>query len=194
MNTGIDGGMHRVFAAKLPEASTGLSEGGDGQGLSLAALTRAPGTIPAHVNPPRGPITAPEEPLAASLAPAPAAAPASAAATRVAAASPGEKSEGFFSSLARKVGLGSAAETTATAQPAPAKPKVEAKRHEASLPKAAAAAKPADTKQAAARPPLKPSVSEAAPASPAPAANGQVAGSQPVVPANSFESRFGAMK
>jgi len=72
INTGIDGGMHRVFAAKLPEASTGLSEGGDGQGLSLAALTRAPGTIPAHVNPPRGPVSAPEQPLAASMAPAPA--------------------------------------------------------------------------------------------------------------------------
>ena len=68
MNTGIDGGMHRVFAAKLPEASTGLSEGGDGQGLSLAAISRAPGTIPAHVNPPRGSVSSPEEPLAASMA------------------------------------------------------------------------------------------------------------------------------
>ena len=35
-NTGIDGGMNRVFAAKLPDGSTGLSEGGDGQSLSLA--------------------------------------------------------------------------------------------------------------------------------------------------------------
>ena len=46
INTGIDGGMNRVFAAKLPDGSTGLSEGGDGQGLSLLALSRAPGTIP----------------------------------------------------------------------------------------------------------------------------------------------------
>src|SRR3979409_2571986 len=38
INTGIDGGMNKVFAAKLPEASTGLSEGGEAQGLSLAAL------------------------------------------------------------------------------------------------------------------------------------------------------------
>src|SRR6202171_4936220 len=53
INTGIDGGMNRVFAAKLPDGSTGLSEGGDGQGLSLAALSRAPGTIPSTVNPPR---------------------------------------------------------------------------------------------------------------------------------------------
>ena len=47
MNTGIDGGMNRVFAARVPNGTTGLSEGGDGQGLSLLALARAPGTIPA---------------------------------------------------------------------------------------------------------------------------------------------------
>src|SRR6185503_17852851 len=29
-NTGIDGGMHRVFASRVPEGSTGLSEAGDG--------------------------------------------------------------------------------------------------------------------------------------------------------------------
>jgi murein L,D-transpeptidase YafK len=194
-NTGIDGGMNRVFAAKLPDASTGLSEGGEGQSLSLAALTRAPGTIPAHVNPPRGPVSAPEEPLAASLGAA-TSAPAPAAATRVAAATPSEKSEGFFSSLARKVGLGGGSDTTATAQPVPAKPKViEAKRHEPAPPKAAAAPKPAETRQAAAKPPLKPSLSEAAAAVPAPAAkDAVVAGSAPIVPANSFESRFGAIK
>src|SRR3954454_9332186 len=100
MNTGIDGGMHKVFAAKLPDGSTGLSEGGDGQGLSLVALSRAPGTIPSHVNPPRGSVSSPEEPLAASMAAQP-----SAPATRVASAAPAE-SNGFFSNLARKVGLG----------------------------------------------------------------------------------------
>ena len=68
LNTGIDGGMNKVFAAKLPGAETGLSEGGEGQSLSLLALSRAPGTIPSHVNPPRGPVTSPEEPLAASMA------------------------------------------------------------------------------------------------------------------------------
>src|SRR6202163_1568770 len=91
-NTGIDGGMNRVFAAKLPDGSTGLSEGGDGQGLSLAALTRAPGTIPSHVNPPRGPVTSPDEPWIASMAPA----TAPAATTRVASAAPNAQSEGFF--------------------------------------------------------------------------------------------------
>jgi murein L,D-transpeptidase YafK len=100
INTGIDGGMNKVFASKLPDGSTGLSEGGDGQGLSLVALSRAPGTIPSHVNPPHGPVTSPDEPLAASLAPAQAPSPA----TRVASAAPNAQSDGFFSSLARKVG------------------------------------------------------------------------------------------
>ena len=194
-NPGIDGGMNKVFAAKLPDGSTGLSEGGEGQGLSLAAFSRAPGTIPATVNPPRGPVTSPQEPLVASMA------PAQAPATRVASAAP--QSEGFFSSLARRVGLGGSADTTASAQPIPAKPKIiEAKRNEpprseASAPKAVAAApKAADTKQATAQPPLKPAVSDsqAAAAFAAPAKDGVVAGSAAVVPANSFESRFSAFK
>ncbi|MDP3691280.1 murein L,D-transpeptidase family protein, partial [Bradyrhizobium sp.] len=197
LNTGIDGGMHRVFAAKLPEASTGLSEGGEGQSLSLAAISRAPGTIPAHVNPPRGSVSSPEEPLAASMAAAPAQSPPPA--TRVATAVAPEKSDGFFSSLARKVGIGGPETTAATSTrpaaapaPAPARPKpIETKRNEpprpeASVPKLAAAPKPAD-----ARPTLKPSLSD----TPPPAAkDGLVAGSQPIVPANSFESRFSAAK
>jgi murein L,D-transpeptidase YafK len=194
MNTGIDGGMNRVFASKLPDGSTGLSEGGDGQGLSLVALSRAPGTIPSTVNPPRGPVSSPQEPLVASMAPATAPSPA----TRVASAAPNAQSDGFFSNLARKVGFG-AADTTASAQPVPAKPKViEAKRSEpphpeASAPKAATPKAP-DTKQAAARPPLKPSLSDTPAAAAAPAKDGLVAGSQPIVSANSFENRFSAVK
>jgi len=46
--------MNRVFASKLPDGSTGLSEGGDGQGLSLVALSRAPGTIPRTLIPRAG--------------------------------------------------------------------------------------------------------------------------------------------
>ena len=60
-NPGIDGGMNKVFASKVQDGSTGLSEGGDGQGLSLLALSRAPGTIPSHVNPPKMPKLTPEE-------------------------------------------------------------------------------------------------------------------------------------
>ena len=198
LNTGIDGGMNKVFASKLQNGSTGLSEGGDGQGLSLV-MVRAPGTIPPTVNPPHGPVTSPDEPLTASLA------PASAPATRVASAAPSQpeaQSDGFFSNLARKVGFGGA-DTTATTGPATqtpaAKPKtVVAKRNdapprpEASIPKG----KPEATKQAAVRPPLKPTVSDspAAAAAAPPANGGVVAGSQPIVQANSFESRFSAVK
>jgi murein L,D-transpeptidase YafK len=195
INTGIDGGMNKVFAAKLQDGSTGLSEGGEGQGLSLV-LARAPGTIPSTVNPPRGPVTSPDEPFVASMA------PAQAPTTRVASAAPATQSEGFFSSLARKVGLGGASDTTATAQAIPAKPKViearrtEPPRPEGAIPKATAAApKPADTKQAAAKPPLKPSLTDApAAAAPPPAKDAMVAGSQAIVQSNSFDSRFSAAK
>jgi hypothetical protein len=107
------------------------------------------------------------------------------------------ESEGFFSSLARKVGLGgsAAADATGTATTTPpttAKPKV-----------ADAKPKPAktDTKQASAKPaPNKPAVTTgtaadtAAPAAAPAASNSLVAGAQPVVSANSFESRFSAGK
>src|ERR1700686_2878749 len=203
-NTGVDGGMHKVFAARLPGGNTGLSEGG--QGLALLTLEKAPGTIPPNVNPPRGPVTSPDQPLAASLAPA-----LSEPVTRVASAAPSTQttqpqntqsqntqSEGFFSSLARKVGLGGTADTTATAAPqsSSAKPKIaeaRAPRPDAAVPKASTTPE-ADTKQAAARPPLKPTVTDTAAAAPAPApgATSLVAGAQPIVSANSFESRFSA--
>ena len=156
-------------------------------------MARAPGTVPSHVNPPKAPsdnllMGAPEPPkLAAAPAPAPAAAP-----TRVANAAPTAQDDGFFSNLARKVGIGGAAEATASTPPS--KPKViEAKptapRPDASAPKSTAPKQ--DVKQAAARPPLRSSVSD----TPAPTArDNQVSGSAPIVPPNSFDSRFGAMK
>jgi murein L,D-transpeptidase YafK len=197
INTGIDGGMNQVFAVRVPNGSTGLSEGDAVQGASLLTMARAPGTIPSTVNPPHGPVTSPDEPLVASMT------PAQAPATRVATAAPNAQSDGFFSSLARKVGFGgAAADTTATAQPIPAKPRViEAKRNEPPRPEASkgSAPKAAETKQAAAKPPLKPlltdsSASASAASAAPPAKDGQVVGSQPIVQANSFESRFGAIK
>ncbi len=200
INTGIDGGMNKVFAARVPEGNTGLSEGGDGEGLSMLAMSRAPGTIPSTVNPPRVPAAspsdnllrgAPEEPKIAA-APAPTAGP-----TRVANAAPTAQNDGFFSSLARKVGIGGSADATAstTSAPPPAKPKViEAKRTEAPPRPEAAMPKPAAPKAVAAKPALKPSVSDAPPAHAAAPAPSQVAGSAPIVSSNSFDSRFGAVK
>ncbi len=195
MNTGIDGGMNKVFAAKLPDGNTGLSEGGDGGGGLSLALAKAPGTIPSHVNPPH----APDDPAFAVAAPAPTVAPNSV--TRVASAAPNAPSDGFFSSLARKVGLGTA-DTTATTTPAPqpaapAKPKVGDNKPphlDTSAPKTTAP-KTTDTRQAAAHPALKPSVTDtAATAAPAPAQTSMVAGAQPIVAPNSFDSRFSAAK
>jgi hypothetical protein len=129
---------------------------------------------------------APEPPkLAAAPTPAPAAAP-----TRVANAVPPAQDDGFFSNLARKVGIGGGADATASTPPS--KPKVIEAKPTAPRPDAAKSAAPKnDSKQATARPPLRPSMSD----TPAPAAkDNQVSGSAPIVPPNSFDSRFGAVK
>jgi murein L,D-transpeptidase YafK len=194
LNTGIDGGMNLIFAARVPGGNTGLSEGGDGQALALAGFSKAPGTIPSTVNPPRVP-GADDASVAASVAastaaPAAASSASSAPTTRVASAAPNAQSDGLFSSLARKIGLGSAPETTSAtpAATAPAKPKV-ADTKPAVAPKPVAA-KPAETKQATNRPPFKPTTPEAAPAP----KDSLVAGAQPIVQTNSFDNRFSAFK
>jgi murein L,D-transpeptidase YafK len=190
LNTGIDGGMHRVFASKLPNGNTGLSEAGPSASL-FAAQEKAPGTIPLeHVNPPRGSVTSPDEPLTASLA---------SSSSRVATAPSGE-SEGFFSSLARRFSGSASADATAAAPPPPtlAKPKVaDAKPARAETSKSTKT----EIKQASAKPTPKPAATEtaAAPASASAPAAAQpaaslVAGAQPIVSANSFESRFSASK
>jgi hypothetical protein len=200
MNTGIDGGMNKIFAAALPDGNTGLSDGGGSQSLALVH-ERLPGTIPMdHVNPPHAPSDnllagAPQEPKIA-VASAPTAGPT----TRFASAGPAGQSDGFFSSLARKVGLTSAgAETTASTPPAPvasARPKAGESRRPAVARKLETKpeTKP-ETRQAAVRPRLKPSVTDAPETAAAPAPqNSLVAGAQPIVSSNSFDSRFSAVK
>src|SRR5262249_61318376 len=90
LNTGIDGGMNQIFASHVPGGSTGLSEGGDGQGLSLLSLSRAPGTIPGTVNPPRAPWQAQPgvEPAVAAAPPAQ-----GSAGTKVASAAPAQQQQ-----------------------------------------------------------------------------------------------------
>jgi hypothetical protein len=211
MNTGIDGGMNKIFASKIPEGSTGLSEGAEGNTLQMLAMSKAPGTIPGTVNPPKpnlepAAVSSPqEEPVVAVSAPA--------ASTRVATAAPPEKaSGGFFSGLAHKMGFGTAdTTTTASAPPAAAAattPPSAASRLKAAVSrfvpghdakeKAAAAAKPAAEPKpetrvvAAAHPAPKPAASVGT--ADAGGASAQIAGAAPVVSSNSFDSRFSAVK
>ena len=66
MNTGIDGGMNKIFAAHVPGGATGLSDAAPSS-VELASA-KLPGTIPSHVNPPRA--LEPDEPAVAAAAPA----------------------------------------------------------------------------------------------------------------------------
>ncbi|MCP1840917.1 murein L,D-transpeptidase YafK [Bradyrhizobium sp. USDA 4523] len=206
LNTGIDGGMNAIFASKIPEGNTGLSEGGDSQALASMSLARAPGTIPGTVNPPKPNLAVQqEEPVVATTS-----STASSAGTRIASANPSDKSasdksasdkstsdksEGFFSSFARKVGIGGTADASKTTAPpapaaaAPAKPKV-AETKPQSVVRVAPKAEP---KQAA-KPAPKPAMTTAAAAAPAPSSSTQLAGSAPVVQTNSFDTRFSAVK
>ncbi|CCE03814.1 murein L,D-transpeptidase family protein [Bradyrhizobium sp. STM 3809] len=191
LNTGIDGGMNPVFANRVPGASTGLSDAGEAPGLSLANFQPVPGTIPGHVNPPRAPGADEVAAMPASAAEAPVM---TAPSTRVAAVSAPEKPS-FMSSLARKVGLGGNAETTASAKPESRT--AEAKPAESKPAQKPVAAKPAETKQAAARPPFKPAASEApatTASAPAQTQAALVSGAAPVLPSNSFDSRFAGFK
>jgi murein L,D-transpeptidase YafK len=196
LNTGIDGGMNRVFAAKLPEGQTGLSDPVE-PGLKATAFSPAPGTIPPTVNPPRNSAAAT---VATSYEP-------EADATRPSSSllAP-SKPNSIFTNLARKMGFGDA-DTTATTKEsvsASAKPKESA----AAKPKTATPARsvpprPAVEKHAApktaektaekgakpehiatARPPLKPAVDSPAPAT------ASIPSATPVASSNSFDSRF----
>ncbi|MGM4895295.1 L,D-transpeptidase family protein [Tardiphaga sp. 839_C3_N1_4] len=199
----IDGGMNRVFAAKLPDASTGLSDP-ELPGVQTAAYSRAPGTIPPHVNPPKATAAATTS-YSASLFAASEEPVVGVPSTRVASAS---SDGGFFSNLAKKVGIGGSETTATTAPAAPvptpaAKPKAVASKAGPSpapaTPASVAAAKPAAAPAplvATARPPLKPTLSAepSTPASGGGAGTAALSGAAPVVSANSFTDRFSAMR
>ncbi|QPF85359.1 murein L,D-transpeptidase [Bradyrhizobium genosp. L] len=190
MNTGIDGGMNAIFASKIPEGNTGLSEGGDSQNLQSMALARAPGTIPGTVNPPKPNLAvAQDEPAVATTSSTPT--------TRVATARADKSEGGFFSSFARKVGIGgtAAADATPAAPVAPAPKAVAAAPARPKLAEAKPQSVVRVAPKPAARPALKPSITDTAAApAPAPTTNSQLAGAAPVVQSSSFDNRFSAMK
>jgi hypothetical protein len=196
MNTGIDGGMNRVFAAKLPEGQTGLSDPVE-PSLRMAAYSPAPGTIPSSVNPPRDPTEAAaaaapaSEPMVAVTKPSP-----------LFASAPNAKSDSIFGSLARKIGFGGSETTASTKPPAPIKPKAAAPRHGTPHHEVAAAKSTphrtndrveAPKQVATARPPFKPAVAATDAPSPPPA-SAALPGAAPVVSSNSFDSRFSAIR
>ena len=175
MNTGVDGGMNKIFAAKIPDGNTGLSDSADGQNLSLLSMSKAPGTIPATVNPPKPSLSAvATQPEGSALA---VAAPAPDMRTAPVASTGRSGGGGFLSNFAGRMSTGTADTTAAAARP--------------EAPKSIVAAKSAQPKPSAAtsHPPLKLS----SPNSRTPARNagdeGQITGAAPVMSSNSFESR-----
>jgi hypothetical protein len=188
---GIDGGMHPVFATKLPDSqSIAMSDVND---YTVPATAPAPGTIPPYVNPPKAPESSVfDTPAAVSTDSTDSKLTSSPAAT-------GSSSGGFFSSLAKKVGLAKDEPEQATAVPA-AKPAPAPKSKP--IPKTMQTAKSSDTKssstQAAA--PRVISLDRTAQAQPsvpppqAPAPQQSMAGAQPAPSSDSFSSRWSTMQ
>jgi murein L,D-transpeptidase YafK len=200
VKTGADGGMHPTFLAKL-KSQDQFDNGG--RIFSLASTASTP-PLPPNVNPPRVPgetDTTTASVSTASVSP-PRAAPRTVQAatnepkppqTRVADAAPSQ-SGSMFGSLFSSLGLGGSEPEPAAPAPKP-RPAVEAKP--------AAAAPTVRHSPGAIRPtqPATPQVAEAPKPAPAPAvtasaapAAGLIAGAQPVVSSNSFESRWGGFR
>jgi murein L,D-transpeptidase YafK len=183
---GIDGGMHPLFAAKTPNGNTGLS---DTKSYTLASYAPVP-PVPPSVNPPASPdgptamVTAQPTPggeFLSSSTPAIARAESSkqqaSAPVRVASA-PSSSSDGFFSNLVRKIGFGGSDNTASTSAPAKQAAPQPVKQK---TPVVAAAKPPAPVRSAESKPAPKPEPKERDTA---------LAGAQPIVPTNSFDSRW----
>ncbi|HEY0234056.1 MAG TPA: hypothetical protein VGC86_03225, partial [Afipia sp.] len=199
--TGVDGGMHPVFVNKLPDPQTVAMT--DATDFAVSAYGPAPGTIPAHVNPP----TRPEGSQVADTSPV---TQESNPNNMTANGNVGAVRGGFFSSLAAKVGLRGnekqdAASTTTSAQAAkPALPSNAPKSKP--IPKTSDVAKATEPagnsaarvisldkpKPAVATAQAKPPFPDAPAAQPAPAQS--MAGAQPTVPANNFDSRWSSFR
>ncbi|WP_420135040.1 L,D-transpeptidase family protein [Rhodopseudomonas sp.] len=180
MRTGIDGGMNQIFASKIPDGSTGLSESSDSATL---AMERAPGTIPPTVNPPRPSDNLLRAPEATAVAATP-----TPASPRVASASKDDIG-GLLSGMSHKGGSDTTSSTPAT--PSSPSQVTSARRNEPSAPPRphAAVPKPAEPRQAA-KPQLKPSVDSSASAQ----SSNTISGAAPVVSSNNFDNRFSAFR
>ena len=193
---GIDGGMHPVFASKLPEGEAAIDK--DVTDYAVASYLPAPGTVPSHATIPKAPDPAPSfsftpaasEPVVA-VSPTPATTTSNANASNA-----GASNEGFFAKLSRSVGLRRS--EPESAPPPPAKPAAAT-----AVPKARATAPVKDAarttpprvipldkpQQAQTTPPASIPAPVATPAPPQ-----SVAGAQPAVPSNSFDSRWSTVR
>lgn len=195
---GIDGGMHPVFASKLPEGESAIDK--DVTDYAVASNQPAPGTVPSHATIPKAPETAPSfsftssnsEPMVAVTSTTPSTASTNANASA-------GSSEGFFSKLSRSVGLRGSDPEPAAAKPAAAPAKSKAKSPEPT--KTAKSAPPRvipleRSQQAQTQPQAKPAAPTpaATTAAAAPAAQSSLAGAQPAVQANSFDSRWSTVR
>ena len=196
---GVDGGMNRVFLAAIQKKSDFVDA--EGRIAAFNPPAKVPGTIPAHVNPPREIADpAPTGGLfsLASSQSTPAAAPAN---VQVASAGPNQSSSGFFGNL-----FGSRQEEPARAPTVePAKPKATATKpatparptQTATASVLPTRAKPAETPQAntrtASAAPNRQQASgtkEAEPASNTQSQSMLLRGAAPTMPANAFDNRF----
>ncbi|OQW56810.1 MAG: hypothetical protein A4S14_21000 [Proteobacteria bacterium SG_bin9] len=196
---GIDGGMHPVFANKLPNSDQIAMPDKD-TAYAVASYSSAPGTIPSHVNPPRSPDqpaplinamspTGESEPyVAVPAGAARAAAPATvtASAKPTAPAPAAAEKPGFFASMAERVGLRSAPEP----KPLPPAPTPAQKKDTSKLVASKPAAPPAPKPAVAAADKPASTQSQQATAPAQSSSQQSIAGAQPVVQGSSFESRW----
>jgi murein L,D-transpeptidase YafK len=185
VRTGVDGGMNPVFLAALKKKD-GLFDN-NGRFTGIEATGKLPGTIPAHVNPPREPSDTTGSTF--SLA--------SSESAPVQVASTGQSSGGLFGNLF-SFGKSEPPPPPAPAQANMPKPKANPP---ASKPTAVASVKPKTQPEAAqsstksanagAIQPQQPRADAYADAQPKPANNTLLNGAAPTVPAGEFENRFG---
>ena len=141
----IDGGMHPVFASKLPDGDSAIDK--DVTDYTIAANQRAPGTVPGHATlplpkNPDGTVTTVASFSSDTNSPVAAAAPRATTTIAIANASAGAKdtsskdaaakdsgssSGGFFSRFKESIGLRGSETKQAEVTPEPAKPAVTLK-------------------------------------------------------------------
>ena len=204
VTTGTDGGMNRVFVAKLDMAPVTYDDSGH---MHVAPLQ--PGRLPPAISAPRG--SAPETTSTIASSQSKEGSSVSgffsglfgSSSSRVASADSSSQSGGFFSNLfsskhddAKPSGGTETATTGATTTHKPKAPEAKAvARNDANTgvrPKPKAEPQPSEPQQAAATPKAKPQ--QEANAVAATSNGGLMSGAQPVVPAGSFDSRWGGLQ